>query len=88
MSKSYDETNSPRDQPRKEKRFYAIEPQDDGTVDVYLSPVVCVYNTALGVREFDVRVRVVRGVVPWPELENDIRQRYVSWCESGEEIDL
>lgn len=42
----------------------------------------------LGIREYDISVRVVLGVVPWPELEADIRQRYNSWCECGEVIDL
>ena len=88
MSRLHSGTNSPRDRPRMERRFYAIDPQDDGTVDVYLSPVVCVYNTGLGVKEYDFSVRIVRGVTPWPELEEDIRQRYESWCEAGEVIDL
>lgn len=74
--------------PGRGKRFYAIEENEDGTVDVYLSPVVCTYDTGLGVCEYDISVRVVRGVVPWPELEEDIRARYDSWCESGEVIDL
>lgn len=88
MNRLLGDTNSPRDHPRKKRRFYAIEPQSDGTVDVYLSPVVCVYDTGLGVREYDISVRVVRGVVPWPEMEEDIRTRYEAWCESGEVIDL
>jgi len=80
--------NRSREPPYTGRRFYAIEEQPDGTVDVYLAPVVCVYDTDLGVREYDIRVRVVRGVEPWPELEDDIRARYNAWCDSGEEIDL
>lgn len=76
----------PRDRPCMGKRFYAIVENDDGTVDVYLSPVVSIYETELGVREYDVSVRIVRGIVPWPELEDDIRARYDAWCESGEEM--
>ena len=76
------------DMPGRGRRFYAIQENDDGTVDVYLSPVVCRYSTDLGVTEYDISVRVVRGVVPWPELEEDIRARFDSWCESGEVIDL
>ena len=87
MNRSFRRTNSPKDRP-KDKKFYAIKPQDDGTVDVYLAPVVCVYDTDLGVREYDISVRVVRGVEPRPELEDDIRARYEAWCESGEVIDL
>ena len=76
------------DTPGRGRRFYAIQENDDGTVDVYLSPVVCVYSTDLGVTEYDITVRVVRGVVPWPELEEDIRARFYSWWENGEEINL
>ena len=72
----------------KERRFYAIQPNEDGTVDVYLAPMICVYDTDLGVREYDITVRLVKGVVPWPEMEDDIRMRYDAWCETGEVIDL
>lgn len=72
----------------KGRRFYAIQPNEDGTVDVYLAPVICVYDTDLGVREYDFTVRLVKGVVPWPEMEDDIRMRFDAWCESGEVIDL
>ena len=67
---------------------HAIDVQPDGTADVYLSPVVCVYDTDLGIREYDIQARVVRGVVPWDGMEDDIRARFDSWCESGEIIDL
>ena len=70
------------------RKFYAIDVQPDGTADVYLSPVVCVYDTDLGIREYDIQARVVRGVVPWDGMEDDIRARFDSWCESGEIIDL
>lgn len=79
----------PRDHPASmSRKFYAIDVQLDGTVDVYLSPVLCEYDTDLGVREYDIRIRVVRGVIPWEGLEEDIRARFDSWCESGEIIDL
>ncbi len=77
------ETNSPRDHPSKRNEFYSIEPQEDGTVDVYLAPAVTVYDTDIGVKEYDISFRVVKGVVPWPDMENDIRARYDAWCESG-----
>lgn len=80
--------NSPRDHPTKGKRFYSIDVREDGLVDVYLAPVVITYDTDIGIREFDISVRVVRGVEPWPELEEDVRRRYDAWCESGEEINL
>lgn len=88
MNRLLENTNSPRDHPRRGQKFYSIEPRKDGLVDVYLAPFVCVYNTGLGVREYDMTVRVVRGIEPWPGLEDDIRSRYNAWCESGEVIDL
>lgn len=86
MSKQHS-TNAPRDHPRG-KRFYEIVPGDGGTVDVFLRPEVTTYDTDLGVREYDMRVRVVRGVVPWDGLEDDIRARYEAWCAEAEVIDL
>lgn len=68
------------------KRFYAIELNDDGTVDVYLIPSGIVYETETGIKEYDIDVRVVRGVVPWAGIEEDIRARFNAWCESGEAI--
>lgn len=76
-----------RDRPCS-KRFYAIEWNDNDTVNVYLIPFGTAYDTDIGIKEHDIDVRVVRGVTPWPELEDDIRQRYESWCEAGEVIDL
>lgn len=73
-----------RDAPR---RFYSIEENEDGTVDVYLAPDVTIYPTDAGA-EYDIQVRIVRGVEPWEGLEADIRARYDAWCESGEVIDL
>lgn len=80
-----DSGNAPRDHPKK---FYEIVPTSDGTVDVFLRPEVTVYDTDTGVKEYDVRVRVVRGVVPWDGLEDDIRARFDAWCETAEVIDL
>lgn len=76
----------PRDHPRG--NFYEIVQAGDGAVDVYLRPEVTTYDTDAGVREYDVRVRVVRGVVPWDGLESDIRDRFDAWCETAEVIDL
>ena len=80
--------NSPRDHPEHGKRFYAIDVREDGLVDVYLAPVVSVYDTDTGIREYDITVRVVRGVEPWPELEEDVRRRYDAWLKSAEIIEL
>lgn len=84
MSRSYS-SNAPRDHPKK---FYDIVPGNGGTVDVFLRPEVTTYDTDLGVREYDVQVRVVRGIVPWDGLEDDIRARFDAWCETAEVIDL
>lgn len=79
----------PRDHPASmSRKFYAIDVQPDGTADVYLSPVVCVYDTDLGIREYDIQVRVIRGVVPWDGMEDDIRARYDAWCASARRVDL
>lgn len=74
-----------RDRPSP-KRFYAIEWNEDDTVDVYLIPSSTIYETDLGIKECDVDVRVVRGVVPFAGIEDDIRARFDAWCESGEVI--
>lgn len=76
----------PRDHPRG-RIFYEIVPDGD-TVDVYLRPEITIYDTDAGVREYDVRVRVMRGVVPWDGLEDDIRTRFDAWCAEAEVIDL
>lgn len=77
-----------REPPGKGRRFYTIQDNEDGTVDVYLMPEVSVYPIPDGFKEYDVRVRVVRGVVPTEDLESDIRARFAAWCESGEVINL
>lgn len=70
------------------RRFYSIVENDDGTVDVYLAPVVYTYNTDLGIKEYDITVTIVRGVEPWDGMEDDIRRRFDAWVESGETINL
>lgn len=68
---------------------YAIVPEDDGeTVSVYLRPEMQTYHTDTGVLKYDCRVRVIRGVIPWDGLEDDIRARFDAWCETAEVIDL
>ena len=70
------------------RRFYSIEEQDDGTVDVYLCPDLVVYDTDLGIKEYDIELRVVRGIVPWDGLEEDIRDRYYDWCASAQPLGI
>jgi len=57
--------------PESGRLFYVIQPRQDETVDVYLMP-------------FRGVTLVVRGVVPWDGMEDDIRARYYAWCESAE----
>lgn len=57
--------------PVKGRRFYSVVDNGDGTVDVYLCP-----------DESGVAL-LVRGVVDWPGLECNIRERYKDWCASG-----
>ncbi len=75
MSTENRDTNLPRDHP-EEIKFYSIIPQEDGTVDVYLSP------------ETPRRIKVVKGIVPWDGIEEDIRRRYSSWCFVGEDTEI
>ena len=60
------------------RRFYSIQDNGDGTVDVYLTPE----------GEPGDLIRVVRGIIPHERLETDIRNRYNDWCESAEIIIL
>lgn len=77
-------TNMPRDHPERKRNYYAIVPQVDGTMDVYLFPDARAYRTEISVEAYGRTARLVRGVVPWNGLEEDIRARYDAWCESGE----
>lgn len=77
-----------KEPPKKERRFIHIVEQEGGTVDVYLNPEVVIYPIADGFKEYDASVHVVRGVVPWDGMEDDIRARFQAWCDSAEVIDL
>lgn len=74
--------------PNRPRKFYSIEEQDDGTVDVYLCPDLVVYDTDLGIKEYDIDLRVIHGIVPWDGLEEDIRERFRAWCESAARINI
>ena len=45
-------------------------------------------TTPEGQTDYDVEVPVMRGVVPWDGMEDDIRARYEAWCESAQWICL
>ena len=74
--------------PPSGRHFYSIIERDDGMIDVYLFPDGKVYDTDIGVKEYDLTARIVRGVEPVENIEQDIRARYYDWCASGEEIIL
>ena len=78
-------TNLQRDHPRQ---HYSIHDNGDGTVDVYLVPSFAVYKTDIGIDEYDIDMRVVKGIIPWDGMEDDIRIRYYDWLNSAEAIDL
>ena len=63
------------------RRFYSINDNGDGTVDVYLRPDA-------GEDGNEVTVHIVRGVEPFDGLEEDIRARFSAWCDSAEVICL
>ena len=54
--------------------FYSIQPNGDGSVDVLLRP-----------RD---RLLIVKGVVPWDGMEDDIRARYGAWCDLAAPVEL
>ena len=70
-----------------ERKCYAILENADGTVDVLLRPLVSRFDTPTG-PEYDVELYIVRGVVPWDGIENDIVSRFNDWRESAEIIIL
>lgn len=70
------------------KRFYGILQNEDGTVDVYLKPEIQTYRTEDGEKEYDGTVGILRGLVPWEGLEEDIRRRWDDWCAEAERIDI
>ena len=60
---------------------YSLEWRGDGMVNVWLCREVDSYVTEDGLREYDVDVRVVRGIEKAPGLEDDIRQRWECWWD-------
>lgn len=74
--------------PKNLRHFYTILRREDGLADVYLNPRIYPMTTEDGATDYDVTVIVVRGIEPYDGMEEDIRQRYDAWCESGEAINL
>lgn len=81
------ETNSPRDHPKHIRSdFYVIVPSCDDLVDIYLIPNGTIYPIWDGFKEYDIDIRIVRGITYYDGLEADIRARYPVWCSIAEEI--
>ena len=79
--------------PCEGQHFYSILPSGEGTVDVYLNPAIEPMTTEDGITDYDIAVRVVRGVNPndpqfGGDLEGHIRAHYDAWRDSGEMIYL
>ena len=86
-------TNQANAPPREGRHFYSIVPSGEGTVDVYLNPAIEPMTTEDGFTDYDIAVRVVRGVNPndpqfGGDLEGHIRAHYDAWRDSGEMIYL
>lgn len=79
--------NLARDPPYNRK-FYHIELRDDGLVDIYLMPIKYHYDADCGLLARDVNLYVIHGVVPWKDIEDDIRERFESWCKSAIRLDI
>ena len=85
------DTNSPRDHPLHTD-FYDVVRQDDGTYDIYLQHELLPKVIEYGIKDYDIKVYAVRGIIPWwediSELEEDIRKRFRDYIESAEVIYL
>ena len=55
------------------KRFYAILDNEDGTVDVILTPDILPMTTPEGNTDYDVKAVVVRGVEPFEGMEEELK---------------
>lgn len=58
--------------------FYVVDRETEESVSVYLF----FRDTAPEMNG----IYVVRGVVPWEGMEEDIRARYTRWCEESEPL--
>jgi hypothetical protein len=74
--------------------FYRISRQEDGLVDIWLTPgKVRPDYQASGRMEFTVHTLAVRGIDPedpqWGgDLEGHVREHYESWVEMAEEVEI
>ena len=70
------------------RSFFDIVDNGDGTADIYFDKgtVFPMTDDITGGRDVDVLCRVLKGVVLFDGIEEDIRERYESWYESAEVI--
>lgn len=60
--------------------YYRIDPKEDGTVDVILTP----HEGAQSAQ--DAPIYILRGFTPFPMLEEYIRFHYYALCEAAEMV--
>ena len=75
-------------EPPGRRRFYYILENEDGTVDVYLRPDVIPAELENKAVDYDIAVLVVRDVLPFDGMEEDIREHYEKWLKLGEIVYL
>lgn len=70
------------------RSFYDIHDNGDGTADIYLDGGVVFPETddITGATDYDCLARVVKGVVIYDGLEEDIRRNYEKWFQEAEVI--
>lgn len=70
------------------RSFYEIVDNGDGTADIYFDKgtVFPMNDDLTGKTDFDVLCRVLKGVVLFDGIEDDIRERYESWYQSADVI--
>ena len=75
--------------------FYRIVRNDDGLVDVWLTPgkPIPLVDNLTGLMDYNIEVLAVTGIDPddpqWGgNLEEHIRRHYSAWCESAKIIEI
>lgn len=70
------------------RSFFDIVDNGDGTADIYFDKgtVFPMTDDITGGCDVDILCRVLKGVVLFDGIEEDIRERYESWYESAEVI--
>ena len=70
------------------RSFFDIVDNGDGTADIYFDKgtVFPMTDELTGGQDVDILCRVLKGVVLFDGIEDDIRARYESWYQSAEII--